>query len=187
MPPEQRRIAERVAYVVFVGDLVGRGPDTVGVLKLVRKLLAARRERQETGLFAAEGEDLVAAASAAGWRCRARSCADFRIRFARKRIATPETAGQGGYGPQFEIEAYLESHAQKFTGQFDPNCYLYLSRAMDNFDLAESVLPILQQLPDVRFESVELTETRIDLSPALKQVFFIGNGATSGARTTMAE
>ena len=36
-------------------------------------------------------------------------------------------------------------------------------RRLDNFDLAESVLPILQQLPDVRFESVELTETRMYL------------------------
>lgn len=36
-------------------------------------------------------------------------------------------------------------------------------RRLDNYDLAESVLPILQQLPDVRFESVELTETRMYL------------------------
>jgi TrmH family RNA methyltransferase len=35
-------------------------------LKLVRKLLAQRRKREELGLFAAEGEDLVAAAAAAG-------------------------------------------------------------------------------------------------------------------------
>ena len=35
-------------------------------LKLVRKLLGARKHRDETGLFAAEGEDLVAAAGAAG-------------------------------------------------------------------------------------------------------------------------
>jgi TrmH family RNA methyltransferase len=35
-------------------------------LKLVRKLLAARGEREDTGLFAVEGEDLVAAAAAAG-------------------------------------------------------------------------------------------------------------------------
>ena len=37
----------------------------------------------------------------------------------------------------FEIEAYLEHHAKKFVGQFDPNCYLYLSRASDLFDVAE--------------------------------------------------
>jgi TrmH family RNA methyltransferase len=35
-------------------------------LKLVRKLLAQKRKRQELGLFAVEGEDLVAAAGAAG-------------------------------------------------------------------------------------------------------------------------
>jgi RNA methyltransferase, TrmH family len=35
-------------------------------LKRVRKLLAARKHREETGLFAAEGEDLVDAARAAG-------------------------------------------------------------------------------------------------------------------------
>jgi RNA methyltransferase, TrmH family len=35
-------------------------------LKLVRKLLAQKRKREELGLFAAEGEDLVAAAAAAG-------------------------------------------------------------------------------------------------------------------------
>src|SRR5207244_7939357 len=36
-------------------------------------------------------------------------------------------------------------------------------RRLDNFDLAENVLPILQRLPDARFESVELTETRMYL------------------------
>jgi hypothetical protein len=36
-------------------------------------------------------------------------------------------------------------------------------RRLDNFDLAESVLPILRQLPEVRFESVELTDTRMYL------------------------
>ncbi len=35
-------------------------------LKLVRKLLSARKHREETGLFAAEGEDLVEAARLAG-------------------------------------------------------------------------------------------------------------------------
>ena len=35
-------------------------------LKLVRKLLAQKRKREELGLFAVEGEDLIEAASAAG-------------------------------------------------------------------------------------------------------------------------
>ncbi len=36
-------------------------------------------------------------------------------------------------------------------------------RRLDNFDLAENVLPILQRLPEARFESVELTESRMYL------------------------
>lgn len=36
-------------------------------------------------------------------------------------------------------------------------------RRLDNYDLAESVLPILQRLEGARFESVELTETKMYL------------------------
>lgn len=42
-----------------------------------------------------------------------------------------------GFGPRFAVETYLESQAEKFVRVFDPNCYLYLSRAMDCFDLAD--------------------------------------------------
>jgi homoserine O-acetyltransferase len=38
---------------------------------------------------------------------------------------------------EFQIENYLETSAQRFVGTFDANSYLYLSRAMDWFDLAE--------------------------------------------------
>jgi hypothetical protein len=34
-------------------------------------------------------------------------------------------------------------------------------RRLDNFDLAENVLPILQRLPEARFESVELTDAKM--------------------------
>ena len=38
---------------------------------------------------------------------------------------------------EFEVEKYLDHNAEKFITAFDPNCYLYLSRAMDLFDVAE--------------------------------------------------
>ena len=57
-------------------------------------------------------------------------------RFGRRRVA--ETAGlQGDFRPQFEVEAYLEHQGQRFAEVFDANAYLYLSRASDQFDLAE--------------------------------------------------
>jgi homoserine O-acetyltransferase len=65
-----------------------------------------------------------------------RSADEWIERFGRRRV--PETAGiAGDFRPQFEVEAYLEHQAQRFADQFDANAYLYLSRAMDNFDLAE--------------------------------------------------
>ena len=42
-----------------------------------------------------------------------------------------------GFGMRFEIEAYLETQAQRFVEQFDPCAYLYLSRAMDAFDASD--------------------------------------------------
>jgi len=41
------------------------------------------------------------------------------------------------FGMRFAVESYLETHARKFVGQFDPCSYLYLSRAMDNFDFCD--------------------------------------------------
>ncbi len=46
-----------------------------------------------------------------------------------------------GFGPRFAVETYLESQAEKFVRAFDPNCYLYLSRAMDCFDVAAHGMP----------------------------------------------
>jgi len=65
-----------------------------------------------------------------------RSGKEWEQRFGRERIAEEHPTGDS-FAADFEVEAYLEHHAQRFTGQFDANCYLYLSRASDLFDFAE--------------------------------------------------
>jgi len=65
-----------------------------------------------------------------------RSAAEWNERFGRRRVH--ETAGlSGDFRPQFEVESYLEHQALRFADTFDANSYLYLSRAMDQFDLAD--------------------------------------------------
>jgi homoserine O-acetyltransferase len=67
-----------------------------------------------------------------------RSAEEWRVRFGRERAATAsEQSGSDPFGLVYSVESYLEHHANKFTGQFDPNCYLYLSRASDLFDISE--------------------------------------------------
>ena len=63
-------------------------------------------------------------------------------------------------------------------------------RRLDNFDLAESVLPILQQLPEVKFESVELTDTRMYLkvvTPRLTYEMAPGDIVQAGVVITNSE
>ncbi|MEO7774453.1 MAG: homoserine O-acetyltransferase [Steroidobacteraceae bacterium] len=64
-----------------------------------------------------------------------RSPAEWLKRFARNEIDLRQRV-DAPFAPRFEVEGYLEAQAQRFVRVFDPNCYLYLSRAMDRFDLA---------------------------------------------------
>lgn len=65
-----------------------------------------------------------------------RSAMEWDGRFGRVRLDS-EIREDDPFGLEFEVERYLEGHARRFVHQFDPNCYLYLSRSMDWFDLAE--------------------------------------------------
>jgi homoserine O-acetyltransferase len=70
-----------------------------------------------------------------------RSAAEWKHRFGR-RPAAPErqipalSPGRAHFAAEFAVQDYLNAQAEKFVSVFDPNCYLYLSRAMDRFDLS---------------------------------------------------
>lgn len=70
-----------------------------------------------------------------------RSASEWTQRFGRKRSddnkLNQNTFGIENTSFEYEIESYLEHQAVKFQNIFDANCYLYLSRAMDWFDVAK--------------------------------------------------
>jgi len=65
-----------------------------------------------------------------------RAADEWNSKFDRSRLPAEKLTGKR-FEREFEIENYLEYNAQKFINSFDPNSYLYLSRAMDWFDIAE--------------------------------------------------
>lgn len=80
-----------------------------------------------------------------------RSASEWSLRFARDRVE--EGADHGPFAIEFQIESYLEGNAKRFVGTFDANSYLYLSRAMDWFDLGdhkEKLIGLSQQSDNKR-------------------------------------
>lgn len=65
-----------------------------------------------------------------------RSAAEWRERFGREPII-PSMRSNEPFALEFSVEGYLEAQADRFVKTFDANCYLYLSRAMDRFDLSD--------------------------------------------------
>ena len=65
-----------------------------------------------------------------------RSAMEWVGRFARIRL-DHERQDDDPFAAEFQVESYLEGHARRFVRSFDPNCYLYLSRASDWFDIGE--------------------------------------------------
>ena len=41
-----------------------------------------------------------------------------------------------GFAPEFDVETYLRHHGDRFTERFDANTFLYLTKAIDYFDLS---------------------------------------------------
>jgi homoserine O-acetyltransferase len=69
-----------------------------------------------------------------------RSAAEWKHRFGRRPASDRRyealPPGRAHFPAEFAIQDYLNAQAEKFVSVFDPNCYLYLSRAIDRFDLS---------------------------------------------------
>jgi homoserine O-acetyltransferase len=55
---------------------------------------------------------------------------------------------------QFEVESYLRHQGQSFINRFDANSYLYITRALDQFDLAHAYGSLEQAFAPVEAETL---------------------------------
>jgi homoserine O-acetyltransferase/O-succinyltransferase len=58
-------------------------------------------------------------------------------KFGRRKKETADGAAYT-FDVQFEVESYLRHQGQSFINRFDANSYLYITRALDQFDLAQA-------------------------------------------------
>jgi homoserine O-acetyltransferase/O-succinyltransferase len=110
-----------------------------------------------------------------------RSALEWDGRFGRVRLDSDRRSGDDPFGLEFEVESYLEGHARRFVRRFDPNCYLYLSRSMDWFDLGEAAGgDIDQALAQLHLERALAIGVATDILFPLQQQQQIADGLRRG-------
>ena len=112
-----------------------------------------------------------------------RSALEWRQRFARTRV--PENQrGAAPFAPEFAVESYLAYQAERFVTRFDPNCYLYLSRAMDWFDVADYGRSVARGLARVQARSALVIGVETDLLFPIEQQEEIAEGLRDAGVST---
>lgn len=109
-----------------------------------------------------------------------RSALEWEGRFGRVRFES-DHLGDDPFGMEFEVESYLEGHARRFVRRFDPNCYLYLSRSMDWFDIADyGDGDALRGLARIELPRALVLGARTDILFPLQQQEQIATGLRAG-------
>ncbi len=112
-----------------------------------------------------------------------RSAEEWVGRFGRER-ATDPTRVDEQFAAEFAVESYLENHANKFSGAFDANCYLYLSHASDLFDLAEYGGSLASGFKRLKLDRALVIGVRTDILFPLEQQRELADGISSICRDT---
>lgn len=125
---------EETRNVVVVSGAAKATPHAIGVRSLQREIIRSDPAWMD-GNYPPDSEPVLGMRLARKLGLISyRSAEEWDERFGRDMVSVQE---RQAFGMQFQIESYLEANAQKFIGTFDANSYLYLSRAMDWFDLGD--------------------------------------------------
>ena len=108
-----------------------------------------------------------------------RSAMEWVGRFARIRLDS-EQRDDDPFGFEFQVESYLAGHARRFVRSFDPNSYLYLSRASDWFDLADHGPGVEAVLRRIDVERALVIGVETDILFPLTQQQQIADGLAAG-------
>ena len=109
-----------------------------------------------------------------------RSAMEWVGRFARIRLDSDER-DEDPFAVEFQIESYLAGHARRFVRSFDPNSYLYLSRASDWFDIGEYAGgDVAKALAGIRLDRACVIGVSTDILFPLTQQQQIADGFRAG-------
>ena len=112
-----------------------------------------------------------------------RSPEEWEKRFGRERV-TDVGPVDDRFRIEFSVESYMENHANKFSGTFDANCYLYLSRASDLFSLAEHGGSLEAGFRRLKLDRALVIGTQTDILFPIHQQHQLAEGIRSVCKDT---
>jgi homoserine O-acetyltransferase len=107
-------------------------------------------------------------------------------KFGRRRTGTPDNPAYT-FDVQFEVESYLRHQGESFINRFDANSYLYISRALDHFDLPAAHGSLEQAFANVEAETLSVAFTSDWLFPPEQNREIVLALLRAGKRASYAE
>jgi homoserine O-acetyltransferase len=103
-----------------------------------------------------------------------------------RRLQDRETVGYD-FKADFQVESYLRYQGDSFVRRFDANSYLYISKAMDYFDLADKYGSLVQAFERVQAEFLVVSFTSDWLFPTYQSKEIVRALKANGVPTTFLE
>ena len=127
---------DEVDYLVTISAATRALPFTIAVRSLQREIIR-NDPAWKAGMYIQDKEPIQGMVLARKLGLMTyRAAEEWHQRFSRARVTKERRTGKP-FEIEFEVESYLDHNARKFASMFDANSYLYISRAMDWFDVAE--------------------------------------------------
>ena len=111
-----------------------------------------------------------------------RAAEEWHQRFDRARVSKDRRQGKP-FEVEFEVESYLDYNANKFVGNFDANSYLYMSRAMDWFDVADHGGSVNAGLAKIHIKKALIIGVTTDILFPIEQQQEIAEGLIKAGRS----
>ncbi|GAB1600525.1 serine O-succinyltransferase-like [Argonauta hians] len=137
---------ERAGRMISISSCSQSHPSSIAMRYLQRKIIMMdpnwNNGHYYDGLYPAIGMKLAREIATLTYR----SGPEWSKRFGRQRIDLTE---EPTLCPTFSIENYLEYQGESFSKKYDPNSLLYISKAMDLFDMQEGFHSLRESLSNI--------------------------------------
>ena len=91
------------------------------------------------------------------------------------------------FGTEFQVESYLRYQGSRFVERFDANSYLYITKAIDYFDLTNGHRSLVEAFEDVRAEFLVVSFSSDWLYPTPESKEIVRALQANGVPTTFIE